>query len=341
MSATYDPASLHRDALVIDTHNDSIIAHIRRRNRGLAGQSGPDRAKEAGAVAYLRQYTALDTPIQLDLPLMHQGGIDAAFFAVDTTRPRGNHLLYCMDALGYFLQEVDRHAADIAVALNAAAIERNRQEGRRSAVLAIENSDALEQSPHVLPLLYRLGVRSMTLTHSTRSAAGDGCEVVGGGGLTGFGRRLVAQMNDLGILIDVSHLNERGFWDVLEHSTGPVIATHSCCRALCDHPRNLDDEQLRALGQAGGVVSLTFVPFFIAAEPTLDDLLDHIQHAVAHAGIDHVGLGSDFDGGGDLLADATEYPSITAGLAARGMAAADLRRILGTNVLELLRRTIG
>ena len=334
---------LHQNTLVIDAHNDSIIALIRRGNMSLDGSQRSDYREREGAVAYLRQYIQpLGQGLQLDIPKMRQGGLDTGFFAVDCTRPWGNHLLYLMDALGYFLREVAAHAEDITIARSASDIEQARAEGKLAAILAVENSDALEKSPHVLPLLHQLGIRAMTLTHSTRSWAGDGCEVEGGAGLTGFGRRLVDQLNELGIVVDVSHLNEPGFWDVVGMTQAPFMATHSCCRALCDHPRNLRDEQLQALVEKGGVVGITFVPAFIAAtEPTLAGLLDHIDHAVSIAGIDHVGLGSDFDGGGDLVQDATCLPEITVGLAARGYAEADIRKILGGNQLRLLQQVIG
>ena len=116
----------------------------------------------------------------------------------------------------------------------------------------------------------------------------------------------------------------------------------SCCRALCDHPRNLDDNQLKALAEKGGVVGITFVPFFIAdRDPTLDGLIDHIEHAIAVAGIDHVGLGSDFDGGGDLVQDATLLPQITAGLSDRGYDDAALEKFLGLNWLRVFRHVVG
>jgi len=334
---------LHEEALVVDAHNDSIITLIRGGNLDLYGQQRPDYPDREGAVAYLRQYLRpLGQANQLDIPKMRQGGLNAAFFAVDCTRPWGNHLLYLMDALGYFIEEVERCNGDILIARAAADIEQAQRENKLAAVLAVENSDALEKSLHVLPLLHQLGVRAMTLTHSTRSWAGDGCEVEGGSGLTGFGRRLLERLNALGIVVDLSHLNERGFWDVVKMSDIPFMATHSCCRALCDHPRNLHDEQLAALAEKGGVVGITFVPFFIAVQnPTLSDLLDHLDHAVSVAGIDHVGLGSDFDGGGDLVADATQLPEITVGLAARGYSEIDIRKILGGNQLRLLKQVIG
>ena len=336
--------ALHERALVIDAHNDSIIAHIRHGNLRLDGTK-PDNWKErAGAAAYLRQY---ETPlgnqaVQLDLHKMKRGGLDTAFFAVDCTRPWGNHLLYCLDALGYFLSEVEAFKNEISIARRADDILQAKERGERAAVLAVENSDALEKSLYVLPHLHQIGVRSITLTHSTRSFAADGCEVKDGGGLTHFGNRLVEKMNELGMLVDISHINERGFWDTLERSQHPIIGTHNCCRALCDHPRNLHDEQLRALAEKGGVVGITFVPLFVAdSHPTLDGLLDHIEHAIAVAGIDHVGLGSDFDGGGDLVRDATLFPQITAGLSARGYDEVALEKFLGLNWLRVFRHVVG
>ena len=336
--------ALHERALVIDAHNDSMVAHIRRGNLRLDGTK-PDNWKErAGVAAYLRQY---ETPlgneaVQLDLSKMKRGGLDTAFFAVDCTRPWGNHLLYCLDALGYFLSEVEAFKNEISIARRADDILQAKERGERAAILAVENSDALEKSLYVLPHLHQIGVRSITLTHSTRSFAADGCEVKNGGGLTHFGIRLVEEMNELGMLVDISHINERGFWDTLERSQHPIIGTHNCCRALCDHPRNLHDEQLKALAEKGGVVGITFVPFFVAdRHPTLDGLLDHIEHAISVAGIDHVGLGSDFDGGGDLVQDATLLPQITTGLLARGYDEAALEKFLGLNWLRVFRHVVG
>ena len=338
-----DAGTLHQNTLVIDSHNDSIVAHIRRGHLSLDGKYLPAERRHHDAVGYLRQYIEpLGQGIQLDIPRMQAGGIDAAFFAVDTTRAWGNHLLYGLDALGYFIQEINSHPQDIVIARCVQDINNAKNNGKLAALLAIENSNVLEQSLNILPLLYQLGIRTMTLTHSTRTWAGDGCEVEGNGGLTHFGKTLIAQMNKLGMLVDISHLNEAGFWDTLACCTAPLIASHSCCHALCAHPRNLNDKQIHALSTQGGVLCLTFVPMFIHPEkPTLSSFLDHLDHAVQIAGIDHVGLGSDFDGGGDLLHDASEYPSITAGLLKRNYTADAIAKILGGNLLRLLKQTIG
>jgi membrane dipeptidase len=337
-------SDLHRHSLVIDSHNDTTVALIRRGNVGIAGEVGEDRHGRAGAVAYLRQYLTPQghEPVQFTLPHLRQGAVDAAFFAVDTTRAWGNHLVYALDALGYLKQEIEAHPEAMILARTADDIETAKAAGKVAVVLAVENTAALQRSLYAVDALYELGVRTMTLTHSARTDVADGCEVEGGGGLTGFGRDVVRRMNSLSMLVDVSHLNERSFWDALEHSTEPVIASHSCCHALCNNARNLTDEQLRALGNAGGVVGITFVPSFIDTErPSLDRLIDHILHAIEVAGASAVGLGSDFDGGGDLLAHGGELPLITEALLTRGVAEDVVSAILGVNHLRLLRRSIG
>jgi membrane dipeptidase len=336
---------LHRDALVIDSHNDSIVSHIRRGHLSLTGQQKPHLTQLEGTVWFLRgplETEAYAWHGQLSLPKMREGGIDAAFFAVDVTRAWKNNLAYALDALGFFDADVSEHPDEMVVARSAADIEEAKRSGRLAAVLVIENSDALEGSLNVLRMLYHLGVRSIGITHnlSTWAAAGN-LEARCGGGLTCFGVRLVEEMNRLGMLVDVSHIAERGFYDTLEVSGRPVIASHSCCATLCEHPRNLTDAQLRALAQNGGVVGITFVPCFVHdLEPCLERVLDQIDHAVVVAGIDHVGLGSDFDGGGTALQDATEYPLITAGLLRRGYRSEDVRKILGENHLRVLRAAL-
>jgi len=348
-----EAAQLHREALVIDTHNDSIVSHIRRGNLSLTGREKPHLAGLEGTVLSLRGPLTPEEREwhgQLDLPKMRAGGIDAAFFAVDVTRAWKNNLAYALDAFGCFDADLCDHPDEMVVARSAAEIVEARASGRLAAILVVENSDALEGSLGVLRMFYRVGVRSMTLTHNPSSwAAAGNAEGRCGGGLTCFGVKLVEEMNRLGMLVDVSHIAERGFYDTLETSSRPVIASHSCCAALCDHPRNLTDAQIRALAQNGGVMALTFVPSFIEQgwtparwpeQPSLDQLLDHVEHAVEVAGIDHVGIGSDFDGGGTLLRDATEFPRITAGLLRRGYRTADVRKILGENTLRLLRQTL-
>lgn len=341
-----DAVGFHRNALVIDSHNDAIVNHIRRGNLGFSGNPPTDGDRRNGTVAYFRgrlDRQALEAPVQIDFVKMREGGLDAAFFAVDVTLALKNHLTYALDAVGFFDSELAAHGAEVVLAKSAGDIVRAKQEGKLAVVLAIENSDGVEGSVNVLRMLHRIGVRSIGLTHDVSSLAADGnAEARSRGGLTRFGVRLVEEMNGLGMLVDVSHVSEAGFWDVMDVARKPVIASHSNCKALCDHPRNLSNEQIRALAKNGGTMGVTFVPRFVdSTRPTLPRLLDHVDHAVQLAGVEHVGIGSDFDGGGTLLDDATSFPRITEGLLARGFSAVDVRKILGENHLRVLSEAIG
>ena len=335
---------LMSSAIVVDSHNDSIVSLMRRDGESIAGPDSPPRPSPDGPVAFLRG--PLDStigPIQLNIPKMRAGGIDVGYFAVDVTRARNNYLAYALDALGWFIEEVDAHSNEITIATSISEIRGAHEQGKIAAVLAVENSEVLERSIHVLPILYRIGVRSLTLTWSYRTWAVDGeLESGSGGGLTDFGRRLVRQMNELGMLVDISHISESGFWDVMDASAGPVVGTHNCCRALCEHGRNLDDKQIRAISQSGGVVGITYVePFIDPSTPSIEKLLDHVEHAAMVGGIDCVGLGSDFDGGGELLPDATSTPRIAEGLAERGWSDEDIRKLLGLNHLRVFEEVCG
>jgi membrane dipeptidase len=340
-----DYRELHASALVVDSHNDTIVAHIRR-NLSLSGNLGFAGHQQPGVISLLRGHEeprpgAAD--IQIDFPKMRQGGIDVGFFAVDVTLARGNHLAYALDGFGYFLDDLERSGAEIVVVRQFADLLRARDEGKLAAVLVVEHADCTERSLYVLRALYELGVRSIGLTHNISSWAADGClEGRDGVGLTRYGVRLIEEMNRLGMLVDLAHVSEAAFFSALEVTTRPVIFSHGNARALCDHFRNLTDGQLRALARNGGVIGLSYVPDFVHHNhPTLERLLDHLDHVVGVAGIDSVGLGSDFDGGGTLLADATEVPLITEGLLRRGYSEVDVRKILGENIMRVLQATIG
>lgn len=217
----------HRDALVIDAHNDAIVSHIRRGNLSITGREAPHLARRDGTVRYLRgplESEAYAWHGQIKVPKMRKGGIDAALFAVDVTRAWKNHLAYALDALGFFDADVSECADEIVIAGSAADVETAKAAGRLAAILVIENSDALEGSLNTLRMLHRLGVRSIGITHnlSTWAAAGN-AEARCGGGLTRFGIDLVSEMNPLRMLVDVSHISERGFYDsALSFSTRQV-----------------------------------------------------------------------------------------------------------------------
>lgn len=338
-----DSAALHRDALVIDSHNDTIVHHIRLGNASIA-QPG-DRSGRSGTVGFLNGPSEFypGGEAQIDLPKMRSGGIDAGFFAIDVTPALKNRLTYAMDGFGFFLNDVTEHDAELVVVRRADDIPAAKARGVPAAVLAIEHADGVESSLNVLRSLYELGVRAIGLTHNISSAAADGClEARDGVGLTHFGVRLVQEMNRLGMLVDLAHVSPGAFYSALDVVSRPVIFSHGNARALCDHPRNLTDDQLRALRQNGGVIGLSFVPYFVDADhPTLERWFQHVDHIVGVAGIESVGLGSDFDGGGALVPDALALPGITEGLLARGYSEADVRKVLGENTLRVLRAAIG
>jgi len=307
---------IHEEAVVVDAHNDTIITHKRL---GMSLNSRTDKT-------------------QVDFPRLREAKVDVSFFAVDVTIAFKNYLTYALDAFGFFERELEQAGDEMSIVTTKRSLSEAIKDGKLGVVLAIENSDAVEGSLNVLRMLFKLGVRSIGLTHNPRSLAADGVgESRTGGGLTTFGVQLIEEMNRLGIIVDLAHISEKGFWDALEVSRKPVIVSHGNCKALCNHRRNLTDEQLRGLASKGGVIGVTFVPAFIDEKaPSLSRLLDHIDHIVEVAGIDHVGLGSDFDGGGTLLRDVTELPKITRGLLERGYEEGEVRKILGENFQRVL-----
>lgn len=361
-------AALHRDALVVDSHNDSIVLHIRLGNRSFsdrpASVTATSRGAHQGTIRYLRGPMPRQEQLepQLTFPKMRAGGVDAAFFSVDVTRARHNHVAYAMDGHGFFTADVASHADEIVIARTVDDVRAAKAAGKLAAVLTIENSDALDGSLNILHAFHAIGVRSIGLTHNPRGSAADGVgETQAGrlgpalpteaarGGLSEFGIQLVQEMNALGMVVDVSHISERGFWDVMERTKKPFIASHSNCRALCDHVRGLTDDQLRAIAKNGGVVGVSFVPNFVdpstwerrgttvsGESPSLiPGVLDHIEHVIRVAGPAHAGLGSDFDGGGTALRDATELPLLTQGLLERGHSEETIRGVLGENLLRV------
>ena len=238
---------------------------------------------------------------------------------------------------------VSDNAAHVALCSNADELYKAKAQGKRAIMLGVENGYAIGHDLSAIERLRRRGIVYMTLCHNGDN---DICDSARGnaehGGLSAFGREVVREMNRVGMMVDLSHAAESTFWQVLECSEKPVVCSHSSCRALCDHPRNLTDEQMRALAAKGGVVQVTMYSGFLRkeGEATLDDFLAHLQHAIDVAGIEHVGIGTDFDGDGKVVgcSSASQLRNVTRELLRRGFAAADIEKIWGGNWLRTMRR---
>ena len=283
---------------------------------------------------------------QVDLPKLKRGGVDGAFFALYTPAEYApdQATRYALQMLAAAQDAVDAFPESLALATSSADAALNRQQGRISVFLGMENASPIQESLPLLRLFHRLGVRYVTLTHNGDNAVADSAaEGSRWGGLSPFGREVVLEMNRLGMLVDLSHASDATFWDCLRLSKAPIVATHSCCRALCGHRRNLTDEMLKALGEQDGYVGINFYPFFLSErpDPGVREIADHIDHAVALAGLDHVGIGSDYDGIEVTpvgMEDVSKMGVLQEELLRRGYAAADIDQIMGGNLLAVLDR---
>ncbi len=279
----------------------------------------------------------------LDLPRMEEGGVRAQFFALFVEPRYGpcGALKRCIQLLDSYYETVGQCSSRLETVGSYNELLRVNGEGKIAAVLTVEGGEVLEGALEVLRILYRLGIRGLGLTWNNRNQLADGVdEPEGSGGLTRFGREVVKEMNNLGMMIDLAHISEKGFFDVMMLTSGPVIVSHANTRMVCGHRRNLTDEQLRALRENGGVIGISFCPSFIGGEDaTLDKLLDHFEHAADIAGIDHLGIGSDFDGVEKtipLLEDVSCLPVLTEGFLRRGFSERDVQKILGENFLRVM-----
>ena len=319
---------IHQKAIVFDGHCDTILEIMNhKRTLGKRASTG-----------------------HLDIPRMKEGGVDVQFFAVfieDIYKP-DRSLKRTLQLIDCFYKEIEKNQDDISLVTNYNQIEEVNSAGKIAAILSIEGGEALEGDLGVLRVLYKLGFRLLTLTWNQRNQIADGIgESRTGSGLTKFGLKVIDEMNRLGMLIDVSHLSETGFWDVIKRSKAPIVASHSNCYALCPHLRNLKDEQIKALADKGGVIGITFVPNFLTQEKrktTVGDVVKHIDYLVEKVGVDYIGLGSDFDGTGGLplgLEGVDKVPNITGELLDRGYKEKDIKKILGENFLRVFKEVVG
>jgi membrane dipeptidase len=358
-----DAALVHQRAIIVDGHCDTPYRLLRRN-------------------VHLEEH---DTEAQVDLRSLRESGITASFFAayVPGYYVGREPAAFARRLIDLIKTETSRHPNELTFCADSAGIRQAKQRGRIALMIGVEGGHAIEDSLDILRDLYDQGARYMTLTHVNTNnwcdSSGDGGRH---GGLTDFGRQVVRTMNDLGMIVDVSHISDNAFYQVLETTRVPVMATHSSCRALCRHPRNMTDDMLRALARNGGVCMINFFSAFVndaVAEvvmkaqkrprnhdseggteelpndtldwnlylqwfntlgcPTakLEDVVDHIVHAVEVAGVDHVGIGSDFDGVPALptgLETASSLPKVTTRLLERGLSESDIEKILGANFLR-------
>ncbi len=322
-----DGVRLHADAVVFDAHVDTVLAL--ERGRPFVTRSGTGH---------------------VDLPRLRSGGVDVQVFAlyIEPKYKPERALARALHLWDVFQTALRAAGEGVLLCRTVADLDRAAATGRVGAILSVEGGEPVGTDLALLRALYALGVRAMGLTWNERNAIADGAgEARAQGGLTEFGRELVAEMELLGMVIDVSHLCERSFWDVLDAAHGPVIASHSNARALCDHVRNLRDEQIRALAASGGVTGMNFFAGFLDPDPDRADVrrvCDHIDHVCGLVGPGHVGLGSDFDGIARTprgLEDCSRLPVLTEELLRRGYREADVRAILGDNFLRVFREVWG
>jgi membrane dipeptidase len=303
-------------------------------------------------------------PLQVNLDKMRLGGLDAAFFIVyvgQGERTGEGYAAALRGALTKFeairRMTYELYPQAIGLAYSAADVERLVAEGRLAAAIGIENGFVIGRDLALLDRYYELGGRYMTLVHNGHNDIADSAQpssALGDGetehnGVSAFGEQVIARMNDLGMMVDISHASKQSALDAMRLSRAPVIASHSSVRAVHDHPRNLDDETLLALRDNGGVVQIVAYAAFLrdiletdgqrSPPPTVEDLVDHIDYAVRLIGLEHVGISSDFGGGGGVIgwADAAETPAVTAALEARGYGEREIAQLWSGNLLRVWR----
>ncbi len=373
--------AIHRRILTLDTHCDTAF-NLLRTDWKIGDRHDP----------------ALRSSGKIDLPRMAEGGLDAEFFAAFVAQgprtPDGNakarkEVLATIDAIHRMARE---YPGLVGIALTPDDAYRLKKAGRRAAYIGIENGYAVGNDLGLLRDYYGKGVRYVTLCHSRDNDICDSSTDHANprdDGLSAFGREVVRECNRLGMLVDVSHASDRSFYDVLEASDAPVIASHSCARAVCDNPRNLTDDMLKALAKNGGVLQMCFLSSYVrkpspnperdkafreleqkyegvgapddeaarrqahaeyeaiqakypAEKATVKDLVDQIGHVVKVVGIDHVGIGTDFDGGGGVVGcdDVSGMIHVTEELLRQGYSERDIAKIWSGNFMRVFRKAI-
>ena len=369
--------ALHNSAIVIDTHADTPQRFLD--DNFDIGSTDP---KDFGHIS---------------LDKARAGNLRAEFFSiwVEPETNQGHFAQHTLDLIDSVYEQAARHPDRMMLAFSVDDIERAHQQKKLAALMGIEGGHSIENDIHLLRDFYRLGVRYMTLSWSNTNEWADSSgdiddpKVQHHNGLTDFGKQIVMEMNRLGMMVDISHVADKTFWDTIAVTKSPVIASHSSARALCNAPRNMTDAMLRAVAKNGGVVDVNFFAGFLdqnywnavqiqkqeqeaatrayleklkvegkqvtyadedritrewmakIPRPPFTVLIDHIDHIAKVAGVDHVGLGSDFDGVSGAtpvgMDSAADLPKITQALLDRGYSAEDIRKILGGNVMRVFK----
>lgn len=342
-----DATATVREALgrhpIIDGHNDWAWEVRAQRDYSVEGLDGD-----------------LGDGFDTDVPRLRAGGVGGQFWSVyvDDRRAGADHVRETLEQIDFVHRLAARYPQHFTLTRTADDAERAHANGTIASFLGAEGSHQLDGSLAVLRDYARLGVRYLTLTHAlTTEFADSATDDPQHGGLSARGRELVRELNRLGMLVDLSHVSAATMRDALDETSAPVIFSHSSCRAVTDHPRNVPDDVLERLAGNGGVIMITFVPQFVSdayrrwleggrvgemPRVALADVADHVEHARAVAGVRHLGLGGDFDGTPrfpDGLEDTSAYPALLAELARRGWTADELAALSGGNILRVLRAT--
>lgn len=331
--------ALHESAILVDGHNDHLIL------------------KYARGEAF--DFMKIDRRYHSDGSRLLAGGMTAALFMVD-----GHELNRSMSMIERTHQEIQRHPDSLMLVTRARDIRTAKRTGRLGMIMSWESGTALENNPDILHLAYRLGLRCSTVTHgeggsefALQGTPSPFCYCSGDDrntyrrtstGLTPVGKEVVRQMNDLGMLLDVAHANDATVEDVLELSTQPVVSSHGGVFACSPHSRCSTDDHIRALASSGGLLSIAFFGSFIAQQPkkaTVQGIVDQIAYVADLVGIDHVGIGTDFDGLPDgvwpVIRTANQLPRLTQAMLKRGFTPAEIRKVWGGNYQRVLKATIG
>lgn len=331
---------VHDKMLIIDGHNDTPVERVHRGENPLA---------------WKQRNTAYHT----DIPRMKEGGYHTGFFIVGNG-PTANVWI----TIERVLSQINANPEDLMPVLSSKDAIQTLAKGKIGVLMAIEGAAPwLDGKMEILNILYRLGVRSAGITHGeggneptylqgTKSNYGfctpqdREADRKNAGGLTPFGREFLKVSNELGIISDLSHINDRAFYEVLEHSSLPPVMTHTGVFSLCNHWRCLTDDQIKALAGAGGLMGISFAPMFIhpnREKATVDRLAEHICYVRDLVGIDYVGIGSDFDGLGDeipVIPDVSQLVHLTRSMLAHGLSEEEIQKVWGGNFLRIFRKTI-